>query len=185
MPADNHWVALDVVAEALDVSEKQARRIAEQEDIRTSPTRPRQYLWADVVTTAHRRKTMNTTTRPPFTPRQIIGKVQALGRDKAIVTSSEGRLVVPWIDNKPGLGDDVTLQGTSSTGDSWTWIIIGPAPEPAPPETGTAAARHIAEAHAKGLEEAHGILTRRGGSYEAGIDMLNRAIEVRQEAGLA
>ena len=197
-PNDNRWVGLDVLAEALGVTPKHARKIADQEDIRTTRTRPAEYHWGDIVTTNKRRKgqqTMSTTTatvpidasRPEFTPRRLPARVMAFTPDeKAIVQTTIGRLTIPWIDDKPELGAKVAIQGTSSTGATWTWIIIGPADLLEPHiEPGTPLARYTALVRAKTMEEAAGIATKRNGGYEISIDLLTRSHEIREEAGIA
>ncbi len=58
MPPDhgNRWVALEVLAAALKLAPKRARRVALQEGIRTTPTRPQQYHWGDIVRVARTRQ---------------------------------------------------------------------------------------------------------------------------------
>lgn len=190
---DNRWVGLAVLAEALNVGQKQARKIAAQEGIRTTRTRPAEYHWGDIVTTSQRRKaqTMTTTALLPqpgrveFAPKRLPGRVIAFTPDnKAIVQTTIGRLTMPWVDNQPALDDLVAIQGTSSTGDIWTWIIIGPAEQLNYIEEGTPLARYTALVRAKAMEEAAGIAMKRNGGHEISIDLLTRSHEIRTEAGI-
>jgi len=53
---DNYWIPIDVAAAALQVTTAQAYVIAHRDRWRRTNTRPRQYLMADVKTTAQRRR---------------------------------------------------------------------------------------------------------------------------------
>lgn len=62
-PNEHAWVAVDVVAEALDISIRHVPRIARAEGWRIATTRStsrgrpkKQYLWPDVVRTYNHRK---------------------------------------------------------------------------------------------------------------------------------
>src|SRR4051794_24229919 len=102
-PNDNRWVGLAVLAEALDVGQKQARKIATQEGIRTTRTRPAEYHWGDIVTTNKRRKGQQAMETVTQQPRRTHGQVVGLGRDQAIVATTEGRLIAKWPEQKPEL----------------------------------------------------------------------------------
>lgn len=55
--ADAAWVAIDVAAEALGISIKQAYRIAKTDQWRTAPGHyPKQFLFNDIRTTYQTRK---------------------------------------------------------------------------------------------------------------------------------
>lgn len=184
-PNDHRWVGLSVLAEALDVGQKQARKIATQEGIRTTRTRPAEYHWGDIVTTAQRRKGQQAMETVIHLPRSTHGQVVGLGRDQVIVATAEGRLIAKWPEQKPELGDDVDLLGNPQTG----WQITGPylaAPDTFANVDPTSMIGKVrARIYCEALREAHGIVVRRGGSYEAGIDILARVAEIEQEAGIS
>lgn len=50
------WVALDVLMEALDVNKRRAYQLVSAENIRSTPTRPRQYNLNDIARVARARK---------------------------------------------------------------------------------------------------------------------------------
>lgn len=54
---DNHWVAIDVAADALSVTIKQAYRLSKKHHWRTAAHQyPKQYLFADITRTYRQRK---------------------------------------------------------------------------------------------------------------------------------
>lgn len=62
--AHHRWVSLAVAAEALNVSRPRAYAIAVAEGWRHTPTRPREYAFADVVRTYTRRNAHPTKEHP-------------------------------------------------------------------------------------------------------------------------
>lgn len=52
----NYWVAIDVAALALGVTERRAYKLARTDHWRATPTRPRGYLMHDINNTRLRRK---------------------------------------------------------------------------------------------------------------------------------
>lgn len=53
---DAQWVAIDVAAEALNISKRRAYELARQDHWRCTRRRPKQYLFADIRNTYSERK---------------------------------------------------------------------------------------------------------------------------------